>query len=104
MTSLKSAQSSGPRSIRNAIRPMVPRPMRGIRRLGVTAFTSPHTRRLLPIGLTVRPAEAIGSRAERTQTRRWEDSRDFHRELLKHTPLAGSEGDVARRAITVFFT
>ncbi len=47
--------------------------------------------------------EAYAALAQRTRAWAWEENRLFHRQLLQYTALAGTEDDVARRAVVEFF-
>ena len=78
-------------------------PARAARRLGVSAFASPRTRRLYPLGVGMSAAGALGELARRTRASPWRDNVAFYSELLRYTPLAGSEQEVAQQAVAEFF-
>ncbi len=88
---------------RGAPRANLPVPVRAARRLLVTAFTSTATRRLYPVRLSFPAFRAYAVAAQRANTFQWRENRRFYEELLRYTPLAGSEADVARRAVAEFF-
>jgi lauroyl/myristoyl acyltransferase len=88
---------------RQGVRPETPAPIRAVRRAGVAAFASPHTRRLFPARLSFPLIEAYAAVTQRLSTFHWRENERFYRELLKYTPLAGTEADVARRAVAEFF-
>jgi lauroyl/myristoyl acyltransferase len=67
------------------------------------AHGSTWTRRLAPAAATFRLIDAYASWAHRTETWPWPENLRFHEQLWAHTPLAGEEGEIARRAISEFF-
>jgi lauroyl/myristoyl acyltransferase len=75
------------------------RPVAGAIRLGLQAHSSQRTRRVVPAGVVFRLAEPYAAWARRSRTFRWERFRSFHERLLEHTPLAGTEEEVAERAV-----
>ncbi len=77
--------------------------VRAIRRAAITALTSTRTRRLYPMRLALPLIDAYAAVAQRRGALPWDMSRRFYAELLAYTPLAGTEDDVARRAIAEFF-
>lgn len=78
-------------------------PAGGLRRLGVMAFTSTHTRRLYPARLSLPLINAHAAASRRARTRRWRENVSFYRELLRYTSLAGAEEEVATRAVAEYF-
>lgn len=66
--------------------------------LALRAHSSPRTRRVVPVGVPFGLADRYAAWARRTRDTRWERFRAFHERLLAHTPLAGTEEDVAERA------
>ncbi len=89
-----------------------PPPVRGamartrdaVRRAGVAAHGSTWTRRLLPAPVALAGAKRFAAEARRRRNSSWRDFLDFHEELLWHTPLRGTEADVAERAVSEFLT
>jgi lauroyl/myristoyl acyltransferase len=77
---------------------LVQRVVGGAVSAGMRAHSSPRVHRAVPAELVFRLAEPYAAWARRTRSPRWETFRAFHEELLQHTPLAGSEEDVAERA------
>jgi NAD(P)-dependent dehydrogenase (short-subunit alcohol dehydrogenase family)/lauroyl/myristoyl acyltransferase/acyl carrier protein len=80
-----------------------PLPVRALRRLAVNAFASTSTRRLYPIRLAFPLIDVHAAIAQRRGSFHWRENRRYFEELLRYTPLAGSEDDVARRAIVELF-
>jgi lauroyl/myristoyl acyltransferase len=74
------------------------RPLAGLLRLGLLAHSSTRARRVIPVAIPFRLAEPYAVWARRTRAPRWEKFRRFHERLLEHTPLAGSEEEIAERA------
>src|SRR5205807_760322 len=66
-------------------------------------FTTPRLRRLYPVRMAFLVIDAYAALAARIGTFHWKANRRFYGELLRYTPLAGTEDDVARRAIAEFF-
>ncbi len=78
-------------------------PLRALRRAGVVVHSSTWPRRLVPTPVAFALIERYGALAQRTRAWAWQENVAFHRQLLEHTPLAGTEDDVARRAVIEFF-
>jgi lauroyl/myristoyl acyltransferase len=78
-------------------------PLRAVRRALILAHSSSWTRRLLPAPVAARLIEAYAAWTQRTKAWAWEENVIFHRQLLQYTALAGTENDVARRAVAEFF-
>jgi lauroyl/myristoyl acyltransferase len=57
----------------------------------------------VPAAVTFPLIDAYAACAYHTKTWPMEDNLQFHRELLEHTPLAGCEAEVARRAVAEYF-
>lgn len=61
--------------------------------------TTTASRRLVPVPVALGAIEAYAAWSQRARRPGFERTRWFYGELLRHTPLAGTETDVARRAI-----
>jgi lauroyl/myristoyl acyltransferase len=75
----------------------------GAARLALLAHSSPRTRRVIPVAVAFRLAEPYAARASRRRAHRWERFRRFQERLLEHTPLAGSEEEIAQRQLAEMF-
>jgi lauroyl/myristoyl acyltransferase len=84
--------------LRSQVRALLP-----IRRALIVTHSSTWPRRLLPARVAFPLIDAYAAFAARAETWPMEDNLRFHRQLLEHTPLAGSEADVARRAVIEYF-
>jgi len=73
-----------------------------VQRAVVSAHTSPATHRLVPARAAFRGFELLGAWARRARHPLYLGHLDHHRELLRHTPLAGREEEVAERALVEF--
>jgi lauroyl/myristoyl acyltransferase len=76
---------------------------RRIRRGLVVLHSSTWPRRLVPVRVAFPLIEAYAALAQRTKAWAWEENYIFHGKLLRHTRLAGTEDEVARRAVVEFF-
>jgi lauroyl/myristoyl acyltransferase len=75
----------------------------GAARFALRAHSSTRTRRVIPVAVAFRLAEPYAAWARRTRAHRWERFRRFHERLLEHTPLAGSEDEIAQRQLAEMF-
>lgn len=98
--SARAAEKSG--WMRGAHRPNLSSPVRLARRAAITGYTSVHTRRLLPVRLTFPLARVAAAATRRRANWLWTENRRYFEELLRYTPLAGSEEEVAERAVAEF--
>jgi lauroyl/myristoyl acyltransferase len=76
---------------------------RSVRRALVLLHSSTWPRRLVPARVAFPLIEAYAGLTKRTKAWAWEENYIFHGKLLRHTPLAGTEDEVARRAVIEFF-
>jgi lauroyl/myristoyl acyltransferase len=76
---------------------------RRIRRALVVGHSSTLTRRVLPAGAMFKLTLMYAGVQQRGRRLHWRTSRDFYRDLLRYTPLAGSEDDVARRSVAEWY-
>lgn len=74
-----------------------------IRRALIVGHSSTWPRRLVPLPLMTVLIELYSRVQQRGRRLHWRTSRDFHRELLRFTPLAGTEEAVARRSVVEWY-
>lgn len=76
---------------------------RRIRRALVVGHSSTQTRRLIPVQAMFKLTLLYSGVQQRGARLHWRTSRDFHRDLLRYTPLAGSEDEIARRSVAEWY-
>jgi lauroyl/myristoyl acyltransferase len=76
--------------------------LRRARRALVLAHSSTVTRRFIPAPVTFRLIDAFATLSERRRNGLWRQNVSFYGDLLRHTPLAGSEEVVAAQAMREF--
>jgi lauroyl/myristoyl acyltransferase len=76
--------------------------LRAGRRALVLAHSSTASRRFIPMGAMLHLINAFASFSERRKNGLWQQNVTFYGDLLRHTPLAGSEERVAAEAMREF--
>jgi lauroyl/myristoyl acyltransferase len=69
----------------------------------MVAFTSSWSRRVFPVGVAFPAIDVFATQMQKRRAPIWKENVRFHEQLLRHTPLRGTEGEVARRAIREIF-
>ena len=80
------------------------RPRQAVRRAAVIAHSSTWTRRLVPAQLALAGIRVYAAGAQRGRTPSWREQVEYFEQLLRYTPLRGTEEAVARRAISELFS
>ena len=94
----------GPRDGAVRLRDGARRPRQAVRRAAVIAHSSTWTRRLVPAPVALAGIRLYAAGAQRGRTPTWREQVDYYEQLLRYTPLRGTEEAVARRAISELFS
>lgn len=76
--------------------------LRAARRALVLGHSSTATRRVVPAPVAFRLIDGFAMVSERKRTGLWQQNERFYADLVRHTPLAGSEGEISGRAMREF--